>query len=74
MAVVYNVLVRYDHALRRCGRAGCVLQEEGLGWAVGCASASDALQSIGGEPLNAEGSERAFGVGMVAGLTTARSR
>lgn len=71
MAVVYNVLVRYDHALRRSGRAGCVLQEEGLDWAIDCAPACDALQSIGGEPLNAEGSERVFRICMATDLTTA---
>ncbi len=71
MAVVYNVLVRYDHALRRSGRAGGVLQEEGLGRIIDYAPACDALQSIGGEPLNAKGSGRVFRIGLVTDLTTA---
>ena len=60
MTVMYNVLVRDDYALRRSGRAGCVLQEEGLNWIIDCAAACDALQPIGGEPRNVEGSERVF--------------
>ena len=71
---MYNVLVRYDHALRLSGGPGCVLQEKGLGWIIDYAPPRGALQPIGGEPLNAEGSERVFRVSMVADLTSATWR
>jgi len=69
---MYNVLMRYDHALRSSSRPRCVLQEEGLERIICYASARGALQQIGGEPLNAEAGERVFRVSMIVGLTTAR--
>src|SRR5579859_2765380 len=74
MAVIDDVLVRYDDALRCTGRAGGVLQQEGLGRAIDYSSARDSLQAVGGEPLNAEGSQRVFRVGRVTRIVSARWR
>jgi hypothetical protein len=50
------------------------LQEKGLGWIIDYVPPRGALQQIGGEPLNAEGSERIFRISMVADLTSATWR
>ena len=71
MAVMYNVLVRYNHTLRRSGGPGCVLQEKGMDWIIDYAPPCGALQSIGGEPVNAERGEGVLRVSMVTGLTIA---
>jgi hypothetical protein len=69
---MYNVLVRYDYALRSAGRAGRVLQEEGLDRVVCQAPARGTLQSIRGEHLNTEASKGVFGVSVIVGFTTAK--
>ena len=69
---MYNVLVRYDYALRSAGRAGRVLQEEGLDRVVCHAPARGTLQSIRGKHLNTEASEGVFRVSVIAGFTAAK--
>ena len=50
------------------------MQEKSLGWIIDYAPPCGALQPIGGEPLDTEGSERVFRVTTVANLTLATWR